>query len=99
MKQLVKLDESWIPTEDGYSVYLRPTAIGTNGNLGVTKPTSAKLYRICSPTGPYFASGFKPVKLYADTVNVRAWPGGVGNSKLGEIMALLSHLLLKLWKN
>lgn len=83
LKQLVKLDESWIPTEDGYSVYLRPTAIGTNGNLGVITPTSAKLYCICSPTGPYFASGFKPVKLYADTVNVRAWPGGVGNSKLG----------------
>lgn len=83
LKKLVKMEESWIPTEDGYSVYLRPTAIGTNGNLGVTKPSSAKLYCICSPTGPYFASGFKPIKLLADTEHVRAWPGGVGNSKLG----------------
>lgn len=83
IKKLVKMEESWIPTEEGYSVYLRPTAIGTNGSLGVHKPTSAKLYVICGPTGPYFASGFKPVKLYADTENVRAWPGGVGNAKLG----------------
>ena len=53
MKQLLKIDESWVPTEEGYSVYLRLTAIGTNANLGVTKPTGAKLYVICSPTGPY----------------------------------------------
>ena len=83
IKKLVKMEESWIPTKEGYSVYLRPTAIGTNDSLGVHTPTKAKLYVICSPTGPYFASGFKPVKLYADTVNVRAWPGGVGNAKLG----------------
>lgn len=27
--------------------------------------------------------GFVPVKLYADTVNVRAWPGGMGFAKSG----------------
>jgi branched-chain amino acid aminotransferase len=39
---------------------------------------------ILSPVGPYFKDGFKPVKLFADSANVRAWPGGVGASKLGE---------------
>jgi branched-chain amino acid aminotransferase len=33
--------------------------------------------------GPYFPNGFQPVRLLADTKNVRAWPGGVGNAKLG----------------
>ena len=33
--------------------------------------------------GPYYKSGFAPVKLYADQVNVRAWPGGVGAVKVG----------------
>lgn len=27
--------------------------------------------------------GFKPVRLYADTMNTRAWPGGMGFAKAG----------------
>ena len=38
---------------------------------------------ILSPVGPYFKDGFQPIKLFADTANVRAWPGGVGNNKVG----------------
>lgn len=34
--------------------------------------------------GPYFATGFKPVALYADPKHVRAWPGGCGDQKLGS---------------
>lgn len=33
--------------------------------------------------GPYYPEGFKPVTLFADSVNVRAWPGGVGDCKVG----------------
>jgi hypothetical protein len=33
--------------------------------------------------GPYYPSGFKPVTLFADTKNVRAWPGGLGDCKVG----------------
>ena len=29
IKQLVKLDNRWIPTERGYSLYIRPTHIAT----------------------------------------------------------------------
>ena len=42
-----------------------------------------KLYVIMCPVGPYYKGGFKPVKLFADTANTRAWPGGVGNVKVG----------------
>ena len=42
-----------------------------------------KLYVIMCPVGPYYKGGFKPVKLYADTAHTRAWPGGVGNVKVG----------------
>ena len=31
----------------------------------------------------YYKAGFKPIKLLANTADVRAWPGGVGNAKLG----------------
>jgi branched-chain amino acid aminotransferase len=81
--QLLKIDKSWVPTKDGYSLYLRPTAIGTSPTLGVKASDQIKLYVICSPVGPYFKDGFKPVKLYADSENVRAWPGGVGSAKVG----------------
>jgi len=37
-----------------------------------------------SPVGPYYSTGFKPVKLYATTKDVRAWPGGTGGYKLGS---------------
>ena len=83
LKALLKIDESWIPNEEGYSIYIRPTAIGTSPYLGVEASQHIKLYAILSPVGPYYKSGFKPVKLFADTVNTRAWPGGVGYAKVG----------------
>lgn len=83
LKQLLRIDESWIPSEEGYSMYIRPTAIGTAPYLGVHASEEVKLFTILSPVGPYFKDGFKPVKLYADTDNVRAWPGGIGNAKVG----------------
>ena len=49
----------------------------------VAPPTQAKLFALLSPVGPYYATGFKPVKLYADPVHIRAWPGGTGDSKIG----------------
>jgi branched-chain amino acid aminotransferase len=83
IKELVKIDESWVPSQEGYSLYIRPTAIGTGEVLGVHASEKVKLFCILSPVGPYYKSGFKPVKLFADNKNVRAWPGGVGNAKVG----------------
>jgi branched-chain amino acid aminotransferase len=80
---LVRVDEEWIPTLEGFSGYLRPTIIATEETLGVRAPRSAKLYCVISPVGPYFPTGFKPVKVYCNTVNVRAGPGGVGEYKVG----------------
>ncbi|KAL8631610.1 hypothetical protein Q9189_002716 [Teloschistes chrysophthalmus] len=67
----------------GYSLYLRPTLIGTHRTLGVGPPGSALLYLIASPVGPYYPTGFRAVSLAATTSAVRAWPGGVGDRKLG----------------
>jgi len=83
IQKLLKLDEAWVPDKDGYSMYIRPTAIGLAKSLGVARSTSCKVYVIMSPVGPYYKSGFKPIRLLANTKDVRAWPGGVGNAKLG----------------
>ncbi|KAF2267127.1 branched-chain-amino-acid aminotransferase [Lojkania enalia] len=81
--KFVKLDERFIPEARGYSLYLRPTMIGTQRTLGVGPPASALLYVIASPVGPYYPTGFKAVSLEATDYAVRAWPGGVGDKKLG----------------
>jgi branched-chain amino acid aminotransferase len=77
------MESRFIPSARGYSLYLRPTMIGTQRTLGVGPPGSALLYVIASPVGPYYPTGFKAVSLEATDYAVRAWPGGVGDKKLG----------------
>ncbi|OAV99057.1 hypothetical protein PTTG_02405 [Puccinia triticina 1-1 BBBD Race 1] len=83
IKKLVKLDGDWVPTEAGHSLYIRPTIIGTGAGLGVGPPTELTLFVICSPVGPYYRTGFKPISLLASSKYCRAWPGGSGAFKLG----------------
>lgn len=83
IKQLVRTDKHWIPTEPGHSLYIRPTLIGTQKAIGVGPPNEALLFVICSPVGPYYPDGFKPVSLYGTTEYIRAAPGGTGAYKLG----------------
>lgn len=83
IQKLIRLDADMIPKGRGYSLYLRPTMIGTSEGLGVHTPDKAKIFVICSPVGPYYKTGFKAVSLEATDYATRAWPGGVGNMKLG----------------
>ncbi|KAF9636866.1 Branched-chain amino acid aminotransferase [Lasiodiplodia theobromae] len=82
ISELCNLESRFVPSERGYSLYLRPTIIGTESGLGVGPPSSALLYVIASPSGPFWATGFKAIQLEA-TDSVRAWPGGVGDKKVG----------------
>ncbi|KAL1845264.1 hypothetical protein VTK73DRAFT_777 [Phialemonium thermophilum] len=83
LAEFARLEARFIPDARGYSLYLRPTMIGTQKTLGVSKPGSALLYVIASPVGPYYPTGFRAVSLEATDYAVRAWPGGVGDKKLG----------------
>ncbi|KAI4224712.1 MAG: hypothetical protein LQ349_007186 [Xanthoria aureola] len=83
ISRFVRMEERFVPSSRGYSLYLRPTLIGTQRTLGVGPPGSALLYLIASPVGPYYPTGFKAISLAATSSAVRAWPGGVGDRKLG----------------
>ncbi|WFD33886.1 branched-chain-amino-acid transaminase [Malassezia cuniculi] len=83
IKKLLEIDQEWVPSEPGYSLYIRPTLIGTQASLGISQSTEALLFVILSPVGPYYSSVVKPVALEANPDRVRAWPGGSGSSKLG----------------
>ncbi|KAH6577224.1 hypothetical protein BASA60_004159 [Batrachochytrium salamandrivorans] len=83
IKEFVKIESNWIPSERGYSLYLRPTAIATQESLGVGPSNRSLLFLIASPVGPYYKTGFSAVSLYASKDHVRAWPGGTGDAKVG----------------
>ena len=98
IKELIRIDKSWIPKAEGYSLYIRPTFIATHPFLGVAPPSAIKLFTILSPVGPYYPEGFNPIRLYADKEHVRAWPGGTGDSKIGPNYAgtiMPQHLAAK----
>lgn len=83
VKDLVRVDQDWIPQGDGYSLYIRPTVISTEPTLGVGSPNAAKAFVLLSPVGPYYPNGFQPVTLKAETQFSRAFPGGAGDHKVG----------------
>lgn len=83
VSEFVKLEKRFIPKGKGFSLYLRPTLIGTEAGLGVHTPSEALFYLIASPVGPYYPTGFKAVRLEATDYATRAWPGGTGDKKLG----------------
>lgn len=83
LKQLVKIEKGWIPDRAQHSLYIRPSSICMDNQLGLSSIKKMKTFIVLSPVGPYYPRGFVPVKLYCDTSIVRAWPGGFGDKKIG----------------
>ncbi len=83
IKAVVKVDEDWIPTEEGKSLYIRPFIIATDPMLGVHPSHSYLFCIILSPVGAYYATGINPVKIYVEPEYVRAVKGGTGFAKVG----------------
>lgn len=83
IKTIVKIDERWIPTKEGTSLYIRPFIIATDPYLGVRPSDTYKFIIILSPVGAYYPEGLNPVKIWIEDEYVRAVKGGVGEAKVG----------------
>jgi len=81
LKQLIKIEEKWIPESIGTSLYIRPTIIATDPFIGVRASFTYKFYIILSSVGAYYAEGLNPVKIWVSKDHVRAAKGGVGEFK------------------
>ncbi len=81
VRQVTKVDEDWIPSEQGSSLYIRPTLIGTEGFLGVRPADEYLFFVILSPVGSYYSGGLAPVKIWIEEDYIRAAPGGLGATK------------------
>ncbi|MEY3920521.1 MAG: hypothetical protein RL634_282, partial [Bacteroidota bacterium] len=78
MKQLLKLEDKWIPTAEDHAMYIRPFMFATDEVIGVAPSSKYYFMIILSPVGPYFS---KPLNIYVEEQYVRAAPGGVGYAK------------------
>ena len=83
VKMVVKANEDFVPPfGSGASLYVRPYIMGTNAVIGV-KPADEYQFRIlCTPVGPYFKGGAKPITIRVTDYD-RAAPNGTGHIKAG----------------
>ena len=83
VKAIVAVDQDWIPTEPGTSLYIRPFIIATEPFLGVDVSETFLFMIILSPSGAYYESGLEPVGIWIEDDYVRAVRGGMGFAKTG----------------
>ncbi|TWI75531.1 branched chain amino acid aminotransferase apoenzyme [Desulfobotulus alkaliphilus] len=81
LKELIRIEEDWVPSSHGTSLYIRPTIIATDPFLGIRASHTYLFFTILSPVGAYYPEGFNPVKIWVTSEYVRAVPGGVGEAK------------------
>ncbi|WP_369823675.1 branched-chain amino acid aminotransferase [Sporosarcina sp. P19] len=81
LNQLLQIEQDWIPTLEGTSLYIRPFVIATEAFLGVAPAKSYQFYMILSPVGSYYKEGIHPVKILVENEFVRAAKGGTGSAK------------------
>ena len=78
LKQLVALEQNWIPPQEGSALYLRPFMYADEPFIGMRAANNYKFIIIASPSGPFFTNR---IKLYAETKYIRAANGGTGEAK------------------
>ena len=81
IRALVEVDQRWVPSLPGTSLYIRPTVIATETFLGVHPSSSYLYYVILGPVGAYYKEGMNPVRILASDKYVRAVQGGLGAAK------------------
>nr|WP_221300713.1 branched-chain amino acid aminotransferase [Pedobacter cryoconitis] len=75
---LLDIDKAWVPSEENYSLYLRPVMFATDPVLGVRPSSTYKFVILANPSAPYYS---KPLKVKIETHYTRSADGGVGAAK------------------
>ncbi|MDD2389771.1 MAG: branched-chain amino acid aminotransferase [Desulfobacterales bacterium] len=81
IKELIRLEQHWVPKAAGTSLYIRPTVIAMDPFLGVRASSTYRFFTILSPVGAYYPEGFNPVSIWVTRDHVRAVRGGLGEAK------------------
>jgi len=78
LRELIRMEEAWVPSKPEHSLYIRPFMFATDELIGVKPSDTYKFMIILSPAGPFFSA---PLKIYVEDKYVRAVAGGVGFAK------------------
>ena len=80
---VVAANEAYVPPYgSGATLYIRPYMFGSSPVIGV-KPAAEYQFRMfCTPVGPYFKGGAKPITIRVSDFD-RAAPNGTGHIKAG----------------
>lgn len=81
------------PYGSGATLYIRPFMFGSSEVIGV-KPAKEYQFRMfCTPVGPYFKGGAKPIVIRVSDFD-RAAPHGTGHIKAGLNYAMSLHAIV-----
>lgn len=99
VEQVVKANAAYVPPYgSGATLYLRPYMFGINSVIGVKPATEYQFRLFCTPVGPYFKGGAKPITIRVSDLD-RAAPHGTGNIKAGLNYAMSLHTLMDAHRN
>ena len=83
VRALVKANKDFVPPfGSGATLYIRPFMIGSNSVIGVKPADEFEFRMFCTPVGPYFKGGAKPIVIRVCDYD-RAAPRGTGHIKAG----------------
>jgi branched-chain amino acid aminotransferase len=80
LTELLKIDNNWIPSIEGCSLYIRPFMYASDEFIGVRPSGSYRFIIFTSPVSGYYKG---TVKVKVETEFVRAAEGGIGFAKSG----------------
>ena len=94
VEKVVKANEKYVPPYgSGATLYLRPYMFASSPVIGV-KPAQEYQFRMfCTPVGPYFKGGAKPITIRVSDFD-RAAPHGTGHIKAGLNYAMSLHAIV-----
>ena len=94
IEEVVKANAAYVPPYGtGASLYIRPYMFGISPVIGV-KPAEDYQFRVfCTPVGPYFKGGAKPITIKVSDFD-RAAPNGTGHVKAGLNYAMSLHAIV-----
>ena len=78
IRELVRLDQDWIPPNEHGSLYIRPFLFATDSWIGVRPSGSYQFLAMTTPVGDYYSGS---VSLYVTRHWIRAAEGGIGAAK------------------
>ena len=92
--QVVAANADYVPPYGtGATLYIRPYMFGSDSIIGV-KPANEFQFRVfCTPVGPYFKGGAKPITIRVSDFD-RAAPHGTGHIKAGLNYAMSLHAIV-----